>query len=53
MMEKKYGEIALINTSFNIQGEPIVNTFEQSLVSAKRLEIDGVIGKGRLTLIDL
>lgn len=53
IMEKKYGEIALINTSFNIQGEPIVNTFEQSLVSAKRLEIDGVIGKGRLTLIDL
>ncbi|QZE13746.1 hypothetical protein K4L44_14435 [Halosquirtibacter laminarini] len=52
-MESSYGEIALINTSFNKQGEPIVHSFEGALHSAKKLEIDGVIGNSRLTLIDL
>ncbi|QZT36240.1 hypothetical protein K5X82_13295 [Halosquirtibacter xylanolyticus] len=48
-----YGELALINTSFNQQGEPIVHCYDQAITSAKNLKIDGVIGKGTLTLIDL
>ncbi|MDC1106147.1 carbamoyltransferase C-terminal domain-containing protein [Prolixibacteraceae bacterium] len=52
-MEKRYGELALINTSFNQQGEPIVHSYEQALISAKNLKIDGVIGRGVLKLIDL
>lgn len=34
---------ALINTSFNAQGEPIVHTPQQALESAKKMGLDGLI----------
>jgi carbamoyltransferase len=35
--------LALINTSFNIQGEPIVHFFESALQVAKEMKIDGIV----------
>jgi carbamoyltransferase len=35
--------LALINTSFNAQGEPIVQTSENALQSAKKMSLQGVV----------
>lgn len=50
-LQQKYGVIALINTSFNAQGEPIVHTAEQALASAMRMGIDGVVINGKLEVL--
>jgi len=42
-LDQKYGIKALINTSFNSAGEPIVHTNEQAKFSAKKMEIDGLV----------
>ncbi len=47
-LERGYGIKALINTSFNQQGEPIVHTFEQAVSSAKEMKLDGVVLNGEL-----
>lgn len=47
-LHQKHGVLALINTSFNAQGEPIVHTTEQAMASAKRMGIDGVVINGKL-----
>ena len=47
-LEKQFDIKALINTSFNKRGEPIVHTKENALVSARNLELDGVIINGKL-----
>lgn len=39
---------ALLNTSFNRRGEPIVNTAEQALASARAMRIDAVVLGDRL-----
>lgn len=46
-LDKKYGIKALINTSFNTGGEPIVHTEEDALRSAKKMKLDGVVLNGK------
>jgi len=41
-LKEKHGIYGLINTSFNRRGEPIVNTYEEALTSAKKMGIDAV-----------
>ncbi|MCL3779856.1 hypothetical protein EMN47_05570 [Prolixibacteraceae bacterium JC049] len=49
-LKQKYNIRALINTSFNKRGEPIVHNSEGAIDSAKNLGIDGVIIDGKLKL---
>lgn len=44
----RYGTIALINTSFNQQGEPIVHTHGQAMEATRRMKLDGVVINGVL-----
>ncbi|WP_321370154.1 carbamoyltransferase C-terminal domain-containing protein [uncultured Draconibacterium sp.] len=46
-LDKKYGIKALINTSFNTGGEPIVHTEKDALQSAKKMKLDGVVLNGK------
>jgi carbamoyltransferase len=41
-----YGVRALINTSFNAGGEPIVHTEKDALNSARKMKLDGVVLNG-------
>ena len=45
---ENYGVMALINTSFNVQGEPIVHTKSDALASAKKMGIDAVVFNNKL-----
>ena len=47
IMNEKYGIKALINTSFNIQGEPIIHTIEDAKNSARIMNLDGVVLNGK------
>jgi carbamoyltransferase len=49
---EKYGVLALINTSFNAQGEPIVHTAAQALESAKRMNLDGLVLNGKFQIME-
>jgi len=49
---ENHGIMALINTSFNAQGEPIVHTVEDALASAKRMNLDAVIINGQLRIMN-
>lgn len=51
-LNDKHGVIALINTSFNAQGEPIVHTPQQAMESAKRMCIDGLVLNGKLSTLN-
>lgn len=51
LLDKHYKIKALINTSFNRRGEPIVHTEEDALESAKAMQLDGVVLNGILQLI--
>lgn len=44
---EKYGVRALINTSFNAQGEPIVHTVDEAMASARRMKLDGIVMNGK------
>ena len=44
---EKHGILALVNTSFNVQGEPIVHTPKQALESAKLMNLDGLVLNGK------
>ncbi len=46
ILDEKYGMKALINTSFNSKGEPIVHTEKDALLSAKKLQLDGLVLNG-------
>ena len=48
LLDKNHQIKALINTSFNIKGEPIVHTHEQALISGKKMQLDYVVLQGRL-----
>lgn len=50
-LSEKYGVLALINTSFNAQGEPIVHTKEQAYLSAKRMNLDRIVIDGKLEIL--
>lgn len=45
---EKYKVLALINTSFNAQGEPIVHTKEDALSSAKTMNLEALIYNNQL-----
>lgn len=47
ILDQKYGVKALINTSFNQKGQPIVHTAENALEAAKSMEMDGVVLNGK------
>jgi len=42
-LDENHNIKALINTSFNAAGEPIVHTAEQAMLSAKKMGIDAVV----------
>ncbi len=43
IMDESYGYPCLINTSFNVAGEPIVHTADDAMKSAKLMGLDGLI----------
>ncbi len=47
LLSDKYHVRALINTSFNGKGEPIVHTTEDALKSAQQMGIDGLVLNGK------
>ncbi len=49
-MDKQYGIKALINTSFNKRGEPIVHSATDAIKSAKNMKLDGAVINGQLTM---
>ena len=51
ILDNKYGVKALINTSFNIKGEPIVHTQDDAMRSAKNMKLDAVVINGQLKII--
>ncbi len=50
-LDNHYQIKALINTSFNKRGEPIVHTTEDALKSAKNMNLDAVVLNGKLQLL--
>jgi len=50
-VHEQHGMIALTNTSFNAQGEPIVHSSEQALASARRMGLDAVVLQGKLKIL--
>lgn len=51
LLDEKYNVRALINTSFNGKGEPIVHTSENALAAAQNMNLDGVVLNGKFTKI--
>ncbi len=49
LLDEKYNVKALINTSFNVRGEPIVHSTEGAVQSAKNMQLDGVVLNGKYT----
>ncbi len=47
-LDKEYQIKALINTSFNRKGEPIVNTKEDALISARNMKLDALVLNGKI-----
>ena len=45
---ENHGVLALINTSFNSQGEPIVHTKNDAFESAKRMNLDALVFNNQL-----
>jgi carbamoyltransferase len=50
-LENHYGIFALINTSFNSRGKPIVHTKEDALLSAREMKLDAVVIDYQLMLV--
>lgn len=44
----EHGIKALINTSFNVRGEPIVHTLDDALKSAKEMKLDALVFNGKV-----
>ena len=47
-LNEKYDILALINTSFNAQGEPIVHTPEMAFESARKMKLNGLVINNQL-----
>ena len=45
-LDKNYNIKALINTSFNRKGEPIIHTKENAFTAARNMKLDGVVMDG-------
>jgi carbamoyltransferase len=50
-LQKQHGIKALINTSFNKKGEPIVHTVEGAVTSAQNLKLDALVLNGKLEIL--
>lgn len=50
-LDEKYGIKALINTSFNVRGEPIVYNESGAIKSAKNMKLDAVVLNGKYTVL--
>lgn len=50
-LDTHYNIKALINTSFNAAGEPIVHTAEQALASALKMDIDALVSNFSLKIL--
>lgn len=48
LLDQKYGVKALVNTSFNSRGEPMVHTGSDALESARNMGIDAVVINGKV-----
>jgi carbamoyltransferase len=48
VLDHKYGVKALINTSFNVQGAPMVHTFEDALAAAREMGLNAVVFNGKV-----
>ena len=46
-MDEKFGVKALINTSLNSKGEPIVHTTEDAEIAARKMNLDGLVLNGK------
>ncbi|MBK7214693.1 MAG: hypothetical protein IPH88_15635 [Bacteroidales bacterium] len=46
-LDENHGVKVLINTSFNGKGEPIVQTVEDALSSAKKMKLNGIVLNGK------
>jgi carbamoyltransferase len=51
ILDEQYNVKALINTSFNVKGEPIVHTDVDGLKSARKMGIDAVVVNGKVTFV--
>ncbi|OJJ22984.1 hypothetical protein BKI52_01120 [marine bacterium AO1-C] len=51
-LDEHHGILALINTSFNAQEEPIVHTPDQALASGQTMGLDGVFLNEKLVLFE-
>ena len=47
LLDEKYDIKALINTSFNVRGEPIVHTREGAVKSARHMKLNGLVLNGK------
>lgn len=50
-LDQNYGIKALINTSFNAGGEPIVHTTEDALKTARKMKLGAVVVNGKYTAL--
>ncbi|MBW6535847.1 MAG: hypothetical protein K0B11_12640 [Mariniphaga sp.] len=50
-LDREHGVKALINTSFNRKGEPIVHTDDDALVAATVMKLDAVVLNGKIQFI--
>jgi carbamoyltransferase len=48
LLDEQYNIKALINTSFNAKGEPIVHTKQDAIKSASKMEIEHLVVNGKL-----
>lgn len=51
LLDEKHGVKALINTSFNTKGYPMVHTEEEALKAASEMGIDAVVVNGGIKLV--
>lgn len=51
LLDQKYGIKALINTSFNKRGMPIVHTTEDAVDAARNMKLDGLVTNGTFMLL--
>jgi carbamoyltransferase len=50
-LETEYGILALINTSFNGPGEPIVHTAQEAHTAACKMSLNAIVINGKLQIL--
>lgn len=51
LLDEQYNIKALINTSFNNKGNPIVHTAQDAIKSAQEMDLDAIVINGKITII--